>query len=157
MSESKKVIIGNIGEEIIDFIYSRFGSKRTDDWYDAQKDGTIYVPWQGGKWLTQECKTMRLNNKTQEFWIEEKQFWKLDNVDVLFFIKVPESLEEGIHVYRCKDHKHFYRNFVFKDKKFRGYPIINCKEIAVTHEQFLVEEVFNNSKAISTNARFSNK
>ena len=100
---------------------------------------------------------MRLNNKTQEFWIEEKQFWKLDNVDVLFFIKVPESLEEGIHVYRCKDHKHFYRNFVFKDKKFRGYPIINCKEIAVTHEQFLVEEVYNNSKAISTNARFSNK
>jgi len=146
--------IGNIGEEIVDFIYSRFGSKRSDDWYDAQKDGTIYIPWNKGRWLTQECKCMRLNNKYQEFWINENQFHKLDNVDILFFIQVPESLEDGLVLYRFKNHTTAFRVFNFKDRILRGYHIDNCKKIMTIHDKELVEEVFYSSKSISTNSRF---
>jgi hypothetical protein len=60
--DQAKLLIGSIGEDIVDewFEYT----KKTEDWYDSKKDGTI-------AYLTYEVKTLTLNEKYQGFWIEQ--------------------------------------------------------------------------------------
>jgi hypothetical protein len=86
---------GELGEQIVEEHFKH--AERSDDWYDSEKDGTI-------KDKTYEVKTFRLNNRDQGFWVESSQFRKLDNVDILYFVKIPESLEEGATIYECLNH-----------------------------------------------------
>ena len=95
---------GEIGEQLVEEFFPK--AERTDDWFDSKKDGTI-------REKTYEVKTFRLNNRDQGFWVESSQFTKLDNVDILYFVKIPESLSEGATIYECIDHKNpdVYENF----------------------------------------------
>lgn len=74
--------IGELGEE---FIHKRIPrSIRSDYYFDDQKDGII-----GGK--TYEVKTLKYMAKTNGFWIDPNQYQKLDTVDYIFFISIPDK------------------------------------------------------------------
>lgn len=112
------VTIGNIGEEVVSELLT--GSVRTDNWYDSKKDGSY-------NGLTYEVKTFRLNYKTQSFWVDDSQWNKADNVDMLFFVRVPEHIDEELRVYLCIDHKNCWKTFYRNDgTAMRGYPLTNC-------------------------------
>lgn len=94
-TESKAVTLGQMGEEIIFEIIEN--AKKTNDWYDNKKDGTIEE--QDGTIKTYEVKTMRENFKHKALFQNVTQFKKLDNVDYNFWVRVPEKLEDGIKIY----------------------------------------------------------
>lgn len=109
-------LIGDIGEKAV----SRFtNGMLSDDLYDSEKDGLI------NNHITFEVKTMRLINKKQAFWIEPSQFNKLDNVDLLYFVKIPEKDTEDAVVYLYYDTS-VYNIIKFKGKTIREYPLTNC-------------------------------
>ena len=115
---------GELGEQLIAEHFKH--AERTDDWFDSEKDGTL-------KDKTYEVKTIRLHNKDQGFWINSSQFTKLDNVDILYFVKIPESKEEGATIYECINHtsKDAYEGFIQGQfKQMRSYHLDNCKFIA---------------------------
>ena len=120
MSDSRYTI-GNIGEEAV----QRFlKANRSEDWYDSEKDGTLGD-------MTYEVKTFRLNGKTKGFWLGEnktKTMWKkVDNVDMLFFVMVPESADELASLYLCIDHKNCWKMTYRNDgTPCRTYPIGKC-------------------------------
>jgi len=123
-----KETIGVIGEIIVDHFLEE--ASRTDDWFDQDKDGTI-----GNK--TYEVKTFRLNHKTQGFWVDESQWRKVDSVDKLFFVRVPESKTEAAKLYLCEKHTD---PLVYETMKtnngnlVRSYHLKHCREIAVIPE-----------------------
>ncbi len=143
-----KVETGEIGEQLIEEQFPK--AERTDDWFDSTKDGTI-------KEKTYEVKTLRVNNKDQGFWIESDQFRKLDGVDILYFVKIPESLEEGATIYECIDHtsEDAYEPFNLGPiKQMRCYFIDNCKKIANIRDE-RTNTLYHNSVAMSKHKRFT--
>jgi|TARA_B110000438_G_scaffold294200_1_gene335249 hypothetical protein len=139
---------GEIGEQLVQEHFKH--AERSEDWYDSEKDGTI-------KDDTYEVKTFRLNNRDQGFWVESSQFTKLDNVDILYFVKIPESLSEGATIYECIDHKNpdVYENFTLGQfKQMRCYFIDNCKEIANVNDE-RTDTLYNNSVSMSKHKRFT--
>jgi SRSO17 transposase len=142
--------IGNIGEEVVNNFF--INAIRSKDWYDSKKDGCIGD-------MTYEVKTFRLNNKTKSFWVGQNKtqtMWnKLDNVDLLFFIKIPESKNEKSILYLSTDHKNSWKMFYKNDgTTCRGYMLNKClplTEISIELSNILLE----NSKSISNHRRFS--
>lgn len=138
---------GEIGEQLIEEQFPK--AERTDDWFDSTKDGTI-------REKTYEVKTFRLNNKDQGFWVDSSQFRKLDNVDILYFVKIPESLEEGATIYECIDHKSEDAYEPFKlgpIKQMRCYFLDNCKKIANIRDE-RTDALYHNSVSMSKHKRF---
>ena len=120
---------GELGEQLIAEHFKH--AERTDDWFDSEKDGTL-------KDKTYEVKTIRLHNKDQGFWINSSQFTKLDNVDILYFVKIPESKEEGATIYECINHtsKDAYEGFILGQfKLMMSYHLDNCKFIANINDE----------------------
>jgi hypothetical protein len=115
--------MGNIGEKAVERLLE---TTRSDDWYDPEKDGT-----QGDK--TYEVKTHRLNGSTNGFWISENQsetMWKkLDGVDFLYFIMVPEEQDELAPLYICHDHRNCFKLIENKGVQFRSYPVAKCETL----------------------------
>lgn len=145
---SFQVNIGEIGEQIINEYFK--DSKRTDNWYDSEKDGTI------GDELY-EVKTIRLNHKYFGFLIDQSQYKKVDNVHHLFFVKVPEKISDGIQVYVCENHKNEYQYhhvMTSKGQLLRCYPIRNCK-LLFTINDARVKIVYNNSIKLSRHKRYA--
>ena len=106
--------------------------------------------------MTYEVKTIRLNNKTQGFWIDSSQWKKLDGVDVLFFVKVPESVEEGLQVLICMNHTKCWHTAYTNDRReMRCYPLTNCIPYGTINDSRSVK-VYENSKAASNHGRFAN-
>jgi len=146
--ETSTVKVGDIGEQLVEEFFPK--AERTDDWFDSKKDGTI-------KEKTYEVKTFRLNNKDQGFWVDSSQFRKLDNVDILYFVKIPESLEEGATIYECMDHTSEDAYEPFKRgriKQMRCYFLDNCKKITNIRDE-RTDALYHNSVAMSKHKRFN--
>ena len=141
------VRIGEIGEEIVSELLA--GSERTDDWYDSKKDG-VYNE------MTYEVKTFRLNHKTKSFWVDKTQWRKVDQVDMLFFVKVPEHLDEELKVYLCINHKNCWKHYYKNDGTMvRGYPLTSCIPYgSIDDDRATV--VYENSIASSKHGRYVN-
>ena len=144
-------IIGEIGEHAV---HKYFKSTRSEDWYDPKKDGMI-----GDE--SYEVKTFRLNDFTNSFWVGQNKtntMWdKVQNVDKLFFVKVPESENELATLYFCKEHKSCW--FLTKTNKglpIRAFPFTNCEEVCKLSKEHSLE-LLENSKTISTHKRFPTK
>jgi hypothetical protein len=123
MARSKELSLntGKIGE---DAIAEFFGFKKTNNWYDPEKDGSAECTG-----VDYEVKTFRLNFKTQGFWIDQSQYNKVDNVDALFFVRIPESESELAQVYLATNHKDpkSYRIASRRDgTKVRCYQLTKC-------------------------------
>lgn len=149
ISDRKKLIleIGKIGEQIV--VELLLGAESADNWYDREKDGTY-------KGMKYEVKTIRLNNKTQGFWIDSSQWRKLDGVDVLFFVKVPESLEEGLQVFICMNHTRcWHTERTNSGAEMRCYPLTYCIPYGTIKDSRSVK-AYENSKAASNHGRFAN-
>lgn len=136
---------GEIGEHIVLQFFK--DAVQTSNWFDDEKDGTI-------NGLTYEVKTLRLNNNTQSFWIDQKQWPKCDRVDLLFFVKIPEKENDGIVMYLSIKHK---------DRKPLAYPSNGsvCRKYMLTEciplctiNDSRVQELLEYSKSISTHKRF---
>ena len=146
-TETSTLKVGDIGEQLVAEHFKH--AERTDDWFDSEKDGTL-------KDKTYEVKTFRLNNKDQGFWVDSSQFRKLDNVDILYFVKIPESLEEGATIYECMDHtnEHAYEAFKLGPiKQMRCYFLDNCKKITNIRDE-RTDVLYHNSVAMSKHKRF---
>ena len=149
-SNSSTVTIdtGELGEQLVEEHFKH--AERTDDWYDSKKDGTI-------KNKTYEVKTFRLNNRDQGFWVDSSQFTKLDNVDILYFVKIPESLDEGATIYECINHtgEDAYEKFVLgKFKQMRCYFLDNCKFITNINDK-RTNTIYENSISMSKWKRYT--
>ena len=120
ITKSKELSLntGKIGE---DAISEFFGFTKTNNWYDPEKDGSAETG------VNYEVKTFRLNYKTQGFWVDQSQYNKVDNVDVLFFVRIPESESELAQVYIATDHKNSYKIAYRRDgTKVRCYQLTKC-------------------------------
>ena len=142
--ETSTVKVGDIGEQLVEEFFPK--AERTDDWFDSEKDGTI-------KEKTYEVKTFRLNNRDQGFWVDSSQFTKLDNVDILYFIKIPESKEEGATLYECIDKSKYKKIPGIPITEMRLYHIDNCKFIGNVNDE-RTNTIMNASKKISKHGRF---
>lgn len=140
---------GDLGEQMV--VETLAPAKRTADWYDSKKDGVL-----GHN--TYEVKTFRLNYKTQGFWIPESQFKKLDNVDILFFVKIPESEDEGATIFICANHTSdkAYNTFEWSGRKMRSYHLINCIPIKNINDERSYTMLCNSTQ-MSKHKRFSQK
>jgi hypothetical protein len=108
--------MGDIGEEAV----ARFTrGTLSEDKFDSEKDGLI------NGHITFEVKTMRLINFKQAFWIEPSQYQKLDNVDLLYFVRVPEKNDELAQAYLYYNTSAF-NNIIHKGSRLREYPLTNC-------------------------------
>lgn len=140
-----KVKTGDIGEIAIQ---RHFKAMRSDDWYDSEKDGVL----PSGQ--TYEVKTFRLNFSTLGFWVDESQWQKLDDVDVLFFVRVPEKEDELARAYVCLDKNTCYtREQTNSGQKVRNYPLTNCLEQFSLYEEES-KTIFENSKKLAKHNRF---
>ncbi len=121
--------IGDSGEKIVESLLS---GNRTDYWFDDKKDGMI------GE-LVYEVKTFRLNKSTNGFWLgqnKSKTMWKkVDNADLLFFIRIPigpnSSLKEDpldvCKLYLAIDHRNSWTKAYRNDGTLiRNYPLTKC-------------------------------
>lgn len=126
MFDSEKVKNGEIGEQIINEHFSN--SKRTDNWYDSEKDGTI-----GDE--SYEVKTIRYNKVFDGYLIDSSQYRKIDNVHHLFFVRVPEGISEEIEVYRCENHKTCFNYIRANGTVLRRYPKESCKLLFTINDE----------------------
>lgn len=149
MRKDMAVTTGDLGEQMV--VEHFAPAKRTGNWYDAKKDGIL------GK-MTYEVKTFRLNYKDQGFWIPENQFKKLDNVDMVFFVKIPETEDEGATIYLSINHKDpsAYKSFEWKGRTMRSYHLNRCLPITNINDD-RAYEMMCNSVQMSTHKRFSQK
>jgi len=139
--DQAKLLIGSIGEDIVDewFEYT----KKTEDWYDSKKDGTI-------AYLTYEVKTLTLNEKYQGFWIEQNQWKKLDGVDLLFFVKVPRyDVSEGLRLYQMSNHRENYQLINHKGRQVRNYLFTKCLPYGIITDN-RVQKVLEASESLRT-------
>lgn len=136
---------GEIGEQIVSDFFQ--DARRTNDWYDDKKDGTI-------NGMSYEVKTNRLNYSTQSFWIDKKQWPKCDGVDLLFFVKIPEKEEDGIVLYLSINHKNKKSLAYPSDGRVcRKYPLTECIPLCIINDN-RVQELLEHSKAIAKHKRF---
>lgn len=150
MQDNIRIDIGEIGEQVVQ---RHFNSSRSENWYDSEKDGMI-----GNQ--TYEIKTFRLNNKTKSFWVGQNktktQWDKIQNVDRLFFVKIPENENELAVLYECHDHREcWYLTERNDGTPIRAFPLTNCEEL----DKLTLEEsriLYENSKKISTHKRYTN-
>tara|TARA_B100000963_G_scaffold361113_1_gene394916 strand:+ start:5341 stop:5781 length:441 start_codon:yes stop_codon:yes gene_type:complete len=138
------VTLGKLGENLIK--QKIVGATKTDDWYDRTKDGTIGT-------RTYEVKTARLNNKHQGFFLDESQYNKIDNVDINFYVRVPETPAQKIKYYRYYADR-WIEEFEMNGTLGRLYHINHMDYIGVEKDPKLTIEALELSKALSTHGRF---
>ena len=145
MNRNTQVTDGDIGERIINEYFK--DSKRTDNWFDSEKGGTI-----GDE--IYEVKTIRLNHKYHGFLIDQSQYKKVDNVHYLFFVRVPEKISDGIQVYVCEN-KNNYRHVMRNDgTMLRCYSMHDCKLLFTINDE-RVNIVYENSIKMSRHKRYA--
>jgi hypothetical protein len=113
--------MGDIGESYVANYFS--AAVRSKDWYDQQKDGII-----DGADLTYEVKTQRYNMAYQGFIIAPDQYQKVDNVDLLIFVRVPELVEHPMSIYIYPNHQTCKRrrSIHIRGDMQRLYPLTKC-------------------------------
>ena len=120
----RKLRIGKIGEDIVSSHFKY--AQQTEDWFDAEKDGTI----DGIKY---EVKTMVKNQKYNGFWLEQNQFHKVDGTDALFFVQVPFKENDPALLLLMTNHRDpaNYEEFVHNDVKKRNYLFTKCMKLDI--------------------------
>jgi hypothetical protein len=133
---------GSIGENLVANFFPY--AEKTDDWFDHIKDGRIGH-------MKYEVKTLRLNKRDQGFWIEQNQFWKLDGVDILIFVNIPENRDDNATLYLFNNHKDksSYDEFVFKGKNMRNYKLTNCIALCII-DNTASNQLFEHSNTMRT-------
>lgn len=136
--------MGELGEKIVEEYISN--AVRTDNWFDSTKDGTI----DGERY---EVKTFRLNKVHQGFLVDPSQYRKIDNVQHLFFVRIPEKNSDGIQVYRCENHIKAHRPMhINSGLSLRCYPITACKLLFTINDE-RCNILLNDSIAVSMHRR----
>ena len=135
-----RVKTGNSGEELVLQCYPQ--AKR-GDWYDAKKDGTIDEN-------TYEVKSQRLNIKYQGFWIDQNQFKKLDGVDLLFFVQIPETSNDSVKLFLAPNHTKTYQTKTRPAGEYRIYPLNKCLQIREFADKSIIDEFYEPSKELRT-------
>jgi hypothetical protein len=144
----ERELIGEIGEQIVqEFLNSTRSSYK----YDSEKDGTFLD-------MIYQVKTFRLNNITQGFWLgdnKEKSMWKnVDNVDMLFFIRIPEKADGLATLYLCPNHtKAWVKAFRNDGVGVRCYPLTKCVPLGIVSPE-RSKILYENSVKISTHKRY---
>tara|TARA_R100001510_G_C7608614_1_gene172891 strand:+ start:337 stop:783 length:447 start_codon:yes stop_codon:yes gene_type:complete len=143
-----KITLGALGEQVIYELFEN--AKKTNDWFDSTKDGTITDD--DGSIKTYEVKTMRANNKHQGLFQNPTQFKKLDNVDLNLWVRVPEKVEDRIRVYEyfASDYDEVHMN----GTDGRMYPISKMEHVATVDNLEITEQMLELSKGLSVHKRF---
>ena len=142
--QTKTVTLGMLGENIIrDNVQN---ATKTEDWYDSEKDGTVGME-------TYEVKTARLNNKHQGLFVNETQYNKIDNVDINYYVRVPESAAQKIKFYK------YYADRWIEELEMNGtlgriYHIDHMEYIGMDKDPKKIEQFLELSKSLSTHGRF---
>ena len=116
--------IGDLGEVVVQEF---FNSTRSVYKYDAEKDGVINQ-------MKYAVKTFRLNKSTKGFWMSDnktKIMWRnVDAADLLFFIRVPETINDPAELYLAIDHRNSF-SMVSTNAgiKCRNYPLTKCLKL----------------------------
>ena len=112
--------LGALGEEIVKGLLAEKHVVEMSDYkYDAIKDMTADDQ-------TVEVKTLVLIKKFESFCLGKKQWKKCDEVDRLFFVRVPESENDHIVVYESENPRSF-RSMQYNGDWCRMYPLTNMK------------------------------
>ena len=102
---------------------------------------------------TYEVKTARLNNKHQGLFVNETQYTKIDNVDINYYVRVPESAAQKIKFYK------YYADRWIEELEMNGtlgriYHIDHMEYIGMDKDPKKIEQFLELSKSLSTNGRF---
>jgi hypothetical protein len=143
-TDNKSVTLGMIGENLIK--NKIVGATKTDDWYDSEKDGTIGTQ-------IYEVKTLRLNHKHQGIVIDITQWNKIDNVDINFWVRVPESVNDKIKYYRY--HAKHFKEMNMNGTRVRVYPIGRMEYIGTEKNPNMTTKMLSLSKRLSKHKRFT--
>ena len=135
-----RVRTGNSGEKLVCHCYPQ--AKR-GDWYDDKKDGTIDKN-------TYEVKSQRLNIKFQGFWIDQNQFKKVDGVDLLFFVQIPETNNDSVKLFLAPNHTKIYQTKIRPAGEYRIYPLNKCLLIKEFTNKVVIDEFYKPSKKLRT-------
>lgn len=139
------VTLGMLGEDIIFDMFEK--AQKTDDWYDSKKDGTMTDTKK-----TYEVKTFRLNNKYQGIFIDRPQFKKIDEVDIRFWVRVPEQEFEKVRIYEFFADKCY--DFRMNGTSGRMYPIEDMKYIGEYPDLEKAQAILEKSMELSKHKRF---
>lgn len=123
--DTARKTIGDIGE---DLVQEFFNSTKSTDPFDPIKDGIM------SNNMKYAVKTFRLNKKYKGFWVsdnETKTMWKnLDNVDLIFFVRIPEKVSDLAEIYLAINHKNGYTRVTTKEGvPCRNYLLTNCLKL----------------------------
>ena len=142
---TKKLYLREMGEIGESYVSSYFSSAvRSTDWFDDQKDGVI-----DGADLSYEVKTQRYNMVYRGFIIPPDQYTKVDAVDLLFFVRVPELAHQPMSLYLYPNHQTCKRrrSISVRSTMQRLYPLTKCFQLdSIVNEksvrlQWLSEQV----------------
>lgn len=116
--------MGEIGETYVSGYFS--SAVRSTDWFDDEKDGVI-----DGADLSYEVKTQRYNMAYQGFIIPPDQYAKVDSVDLLFFVRVPELSHQPMSLYMYPNHQtcRRRRSINVRSTMQRLYPLTKCFQL----------------------------
>jgi len=128
----RKLRIGKIGEDIVSSHFKY--AQQTEDWFDSEKDGTVDS-------IKYEVKTMVKNQKYNGFWIEQKQFHKVDHSDALFFVQIPSEEDDPALLLLMTNHRDpaNYEEFVHKGVKKRNYLFTKCMKLDIISDSRATE------------------
>ena len=89
-----RAALGKSGEELVRrVLLGKHDLVEETAWYDSQKDGVVDSK-------QYEVKTLMENYAYHAFILGSSQWTKCENVDRLFFVRIPE-VEAPIHIYEC--------------------------------------------------------
>jgi hypothetical protein len=116
--------MGDIGERYVADYFS--SAVRSTDWFDDEKDGVI-----DGADLSYEVKTQRYNMAYSGFIIAPDQYQKVDKVDLLIFVRVPELEHQPMSIYLYPNHQTCTRrrSISVRNAMQRLYPLTKCFQL----------------------------
>lgn len=126
---SKILATGALGENLVmDFLLEsgQYDSvEYSDNQYDMHKD---LIAVTSGKRLKVEVKTRTVIRKYHAMPLEQSQWYKADNADVLYFVVNPTSMDEKIRIYEAKgDEFRTLHKFGPRDTPTRMYDLSKMK------------------------------
>lgn len=134
---SNNEMLGSLGEKLVKAKMEEMGLKvsLSEDKYDSIKDMVI-------EGETTEIKTLVIIKTEKAFCMEKNQWKKLDNVDRLFFVEVPDHGKPVI-IYEAV--KKYYFTKLFKGVIVRFYPKQQMRKFCVINDTNLERTLRNYS------------
>ena len=117
--------------------------------FDSEKDMTAITY---GCSYTVEVKTHVPILKYNAMCQPNSQWNKLDNCDILFYVKIPLSLSQTIDIFEVvKDDYHVYENFGPKKQLVRMYPIKSMVLKKTISDMDIIKKMYDLSPSIFKN------